>query len=224
MTDDQLDTDQIEAGGADANADKAKDNSLTPREVDEEFDRQSAMMQEGKGKPVVLIAAIGIALLIGVVVVSEQLGADTTYGPAVQAVEAELSTHVDGFNGCAFSGVESDQLKLGPDVQVAADSFGVRFGSGYAQRLRKCTPKLDKLSGALEALTVPSELEPPRDAMVGAAKSLSKAWTGYRAYLEQGSFAPAAAAPHTKAIGEAYGSLVDATGALSAAADKALGK
>jgi len=207
---------------------KRRDNSesLLPIEIVEQasFEDEAALLGHTKGGPIGVYATVAAIALLGGLFAYEQLDTQATHATVVVAVETEVVNALAGFNSCAFSGTAEDQLRFGADVQVAADSFGSRYGRGYAQRLRKCIPKLDRLTASLEKSPVPADMEPSLAAVAGATVQLSEAWTAYRDYLEQGSFDASAAAPRTEAIGAAFTALSEGRQELAAAGGSTVAK
>lgn len=201
-------------------------DSLLPVEIVDRIsiEDEAALLGGRKGRPIGIYAmAVGVALLAGLFAF-EQSDADATHAAVVTAVESEVTTGLAGFNACAFSGMSEDQLQIAPDVQVAADNFGSRYGRGYAQRLRQCIPKLNRLSETLEKAPVPAELEPALASVAGATVQLAQAWTAYRDYLEQGRFDAVAATPRTEAIGQAFVALTEGRQGFASAGGVAAGQ
>ena len=203
---------------------KRNDDSLIPIEIVDDFEKEAALLGHGKGQPRVVMVAIGAALLVGGYVAVGEFGDEATFGAAVAGVVTDTATHLQVFNECAFSGMPIDQLQTGADVQVAADAFGMRYGAGYAQRLRKCIPKIDKLTRTLEHTAVPSELATPLSDVADAAQAISDSWTSYRDYLEQGEFSEIAATARTEVIGDAHAALTQRLSDLADAAHAASGQ
>ena len=161
-------------------------------------------MNRGNGRQLAGLG-VGAVVLLGVALLSLQfMGRADSYAQAASGMADIERVQLDAFLGCVFPSYRP--AKLGAEqVSASLQRIVESRGKSYATTFQTCQPKLQALSGSLEALQVPDDLGPEHAKLVAATGALAAANTAYLTYLSaaEREYDPATALPMVQAFGEA---------------------
>ena len=166
-----------------------------------------AAMHKGRAGSLIAMAALGIAVAVGLVLLVGGEDEQRVYGELGKAVNGLERGNFDQFWGCALQGENVSDLKTSTDLITKVDARGMERGRNYALHVRdKCLPMLKDIGPRLDTLISPPELSPSIVAMKKSNNDLRGAYSDYVAYLDDPDlqYDQETARPHVTAIARGW--------------------
>jgi hypothetical protein len=169
-------------------------------------DAESAM-HKGRAGSLVAMGALGLAIVVGLVLLVGGEDEARVYGDLGRAINGLERASFDRFWGCALQGENVADLKNSLDLITKVDARGLERGRNYGLHVRdKCLPLLKDIGPQLDTLIVPEDLRPAVTAMKTSNNALRGAFSDYVAYLDDPEldYDQAIAKPHVTGIARGW--------------------
>jgi hypothetical protein len=177
-------------------------------------------MHKGRAGSLVLMGALGLALLGGLVFLVGGDDQARVYGEIGKQVNGLKRASFDQFWGCALHGANVADIKSNSELMAQVGGRAERSGRAYGLHVRDdCMKKLENVGPLLEALIVPQDLKSDVGALEQANGRLRSAFSDYVTYLDDPDleYDVEKAEPHLQQIARAWYDFVRAHGALNKA-------
>ena len=144
-----------------------------------------AQMHRGRAGSLVAMAALGVAVVVGLVMLVGGEDQARVYGELGKTINGLERGSFDRFWGCALQGENVADLRTSTDLIAKVDGRGLERGRNYGVHVReKCLPLLKGIGPELDTLIVPADLQQNVTAMKDANNALRGAWSDYVGYLD----------------------------------------
>jgi hypothetical protein len=166
-----------------------------------------AAMHKGRSGSLLVMGGLGIALVLGLVMLVGGEDQQRVYGEIGKTINGLERAHVEQFWACVLPGENIEELRTSTDVITKVDGRALERGRNYGQHVRnKCLPKLEDVGPQLDTLIAPEDLKPEIIAMRKANEQLRSAWSGFISYLDDPElqYDQEAAKPHVTAIARGW--------------------
>jgi hypothetical protein len=169
-------------------------------------DAESAM-HKGRAGSLVVMGGLGVALVVGLVVLVGGEDQQRVYGEIGRTINGLEREHVEQFWACALQGENIGELRTSTDLITKVDGRALERGRNYGLYVRgKCLPMLEAVGPKLDTLIAPDDLKAEIAAMGKANEQLRGAWGGFIGYLDDPElkYDQETARPHVTAVARGW--------------------
>jgi hypothetical protein len=156
-----------------------------PQAVDASIAAEEAAMHQGRGRMLLGIAVVIIAVIVGAVFLLMEDAGSEQYRELGKTVNGMKLEFFDGFWGCALQRVNLNDLNSAEKLVAQIEMRGADQPRPYAKHVRdNCQDKLDEMQTKLDVLTGPAELQADIAGMTDGIAKLRSSWSSYISYLD----------------------------------------